>query len=69
MPFWAMFLIQTAIKIGLPELEKHMAPVTADLFEKILTAIKNADNPSQTVADLHDHFGTFVANAPDTKQL
>lgn len=59
MPWYVVFLINLAIKVGIPELEKVAGPALAALIKSILEAIQSSPAPTQTVRDLSTHFEQF----------
>ncbi len=55
LPFWATLLINLALKLGLPWLEKHVAPEIAAIIEQILATLSKSTNQTQAIAHLKEH--------------
>lgn len=55
MPSWLIpILINLIVRFGLPEIKQHW-PGSKDLINNLLGAIKNSDDPGDSIAQLAAH--------------
>lgn len=59
LPIWLRILVNLAIKIGVPALERHLSPEVVAILEGILAFIKNQPNQTVATAAVSNHLDSL----------